>query len=589
VSESANLSLVSRDARNPALNRQALLPMRQDRRGPALAVGDLNGDGADDVLLGGTETDPARIVLAEGGDKITDETKGDRFAGAARLTAGGKVVDDGPMLIFEADGNRTADVLLTKADEESPQLLLNDGQAGFTVAPFDVFPLSPTIVGAATAADFDRDGRLDVFIGARLLPGQYPLSPRSALLRNNGGRFADVTDEAAKGLREIGMVTSALWSDVDGDGWLDLLVALEWGGVRYWHNNAGRGFEDRSEIAGFSTAGTGLWTSLAAADFNSDGRPDYVAGNVGLNTPYRASPKYPALLFYGQFASGRSPLLVEAYHEGEAIYPRRTRQDLGAKIPTIQKRFSRGDVYSSATLNEILGEERVESAMLFAATEFRSGVFLSQVDGTYKFEPLPRLAQIAPMQGLVAGDFDGDAHADIFTVQNSYAPIASVGRFDGGLGQLLRGDGRGHFAVVPVAESNLIVPGDAKALAQVDLDRNGWPDFLITRNNSTTLAFRNEGIAGRRSFSVSLQGPAGNPTAIGARVTIELADGSKQTAEVHAGSGYTSQSSAALFFGFLESNRPRRASVRWPSGLVTEQGMATMTASTMTVSAPAKP
>jgi hypothetical protein len=294
-------------------------------------------------------------------------------------------------------------------------------------------------------------------------------------------------------------------------------------------------------------------------------------------------------LFYGQFTNRPSLLLVEAYHEGETIYPRRTRQDLGAKITTIQRRFSQGDLYASATLNEVLGEERVAAATRFAATEFRSGVLLSKVDGTYGFEPLPRLAQIAPVQGLSAGDFDGDGRADIFAVQNSFAPIASVGRFDGGLSQLLRGDGRGHFAAVPIAESNLLVPGDAKGLALVDLDHNGWPDFLITRNNDTTLAFQNEGIIGRRSLSVSLQGPAGNSTAIGARVTIELTDGSKQMAEVHAGSGYASQSSAALFFGFLESNRPRRLSVRWPTGAVTEHDVATTTTSTMTISAPAMP
>ena len=155
-------------------------------------------------------------------------------------------------------------------------------------------------------------------------------------------------------------------------------------------------------------------------------------------------------------------------------------------------------------------------------------------------------------------------------MQNSYAPIPSVGRFDGGLSQLLRGDGRGHFTCVPPAESNLIVPGDAKALAVLDLDQDGWPDFLVTRNNSTTLAFRNNGVAGQHSLSINLHGSLGNPTAVGARVTVELADGSTQTSEVYAGSGYYSQSSAACFFGWKEGNPPRRVRVRWPSGTMTD-------------------
>jgi len=215
---------------------------------------------------------------------------------------------------------------------------------------------------------------------------------------------------------------------------------------------------------------------------------------------------------------------------------------------------------------EIVGQERLASAQRWAATEFRSGVFLSQPDGRYRFEPLPRIAQIAPLQGLVAGDFDGDGKADIYAVQNSYAPIALVGRFDGGLSQLLRGDGQGHFTAVPLLGSALIVPGDAKALVVLDLDGDGWPDFLLTRNQGTTLAYRNQMVPGRKSLRVALRGPAGNPTAVGARLTLELADGSVQTAEVAAGAGYYSQSSAACFFGYPEGTPPRGLRVRWPDG-----------------------
>jgi hypothetical protein len=261
--------------------------------------------------------------------------------------------------------------------------------------------------------------------------------------------------------------------------------------------------------------------------------------------------------------------LVEAYYEGDKLFPWRTRKDLGAQIPSVLQRYPRNDPYARATLEEILGADKLAAARRFVATEFRSGVFLSQADGTYRFEPLPRLAQIAPFQGLVAGDFDGDGHADIYAVQNAYMRNPLAGHIDGGLSQLLRGDGHGHFTAVSPRDGGLVVPGDAKALAVLDLDDDGWPDFLVTRNNSTTMAWRNAGVGGRHSVAVRLRGPAGNPTAIGARLTLELADASTQTAEIAAGGGYNSQSAAEVFFGLPGGTSPRGLTVRWPDGVTT--------------------
>jgi hypothetical protein len=294
-----------------------------------------------------------------------------------------------------------------------------------------------------------------------------------------------------------------------------------------------------------------------------------VVGNVGLNTQYHADAQHPALLYSGDFKGDGSSEIVEAYYEADRVYPWRARRDLGAVFPAILKRFPLNNSYARATLGEIFGDDKLAKAQHFAATELRSGVFLSQSDGTYRFEPLPRVAQIAPLQGIVAGDFDGDGQADIYAVQNSFAPIAAVGRFDGGLSQLLRGDGHGHFTPVPLAESGLLVPGDAKALVVLDLDSDGWPNFLVSRNNDTTLAFRNHGVAGRRSVRILLRGTAGNPTAVGAKITVELTDGSTLTSEVYAGSGYYSQSTAACFFGYTTANPPRQVRVRWPSGTTT--------------------
>jgi len=574
VSRTAGFGLQSREELVDETYRQKVIPLRFNRRGPGLAVGDISGGGRDDAVVGGTTLDPLRILRAS--------PSGSFSAADAPAIATRSAADDGPLLLFDAEGGGREDLLVTKggntipagAEEYQPRLFLNDGHGGFRPAADDALPPLAINAGAVAAADFDRSGRLGVFIGGRFLPGKYPLAPQSALLANRGGRFEDVTDTLAPGLRGVGMVTSALWSDVDGDGWPDLLLTLEWGNVKYFHNNQGKGFEDWTERAGFASAGTGWWTSIAAADFNGDGRPDFVVGNVGLNTQYHADAAHPALLYYGDFRGAGSAQLIEAYYEGDQIYPWRSRRGMAAAIPSIMKRFTRNAYFARATLGEIVGADKLAAARRFAATELRSGVFLSQPDGTYRFEPLPRIAQISVIQGLAAGDFDGDGHADIFAVQNSYAPIRADGRIDSGLGQLLRGDGRGHFEPATPAESGLLVPGDAKALAVVDLDRDGWPDFLVTRNNSSTLAFRNGGVPGRRSLGIRLRGPAGNPTAVGARITVELSDGSAQTSEVYAGSGYYSQSTSACFFGYPEGTPPRKISVRWPSGVTTEHGFA---------------
>jgi len=548
---------------------QRLVPFRFNRRGPSLAVGKLAGGDTESIVIGGTtQTAPA----------IARRVGTGNFEVASLSGVLPSSVDNGPLLVFDANGDGNDDLLVTMGGNSlpagmpdyQPRLYFGDGHGGLRPAGDDALPTLSINAGAVAVADFDRDGYLDVFIGGRIFSGQYPFAPQSALLQNRGGKFEDVTDTLAPGLREVGMVTSALWSDVDGDGWPDLLLTLEWGNVKYFHNQQGKGFEDWTEKSGFASAGTGWWTSIAAADFNSDGRPDYVVGNVGLNTQYHADAARPALIFAGDFKGDGSAEVVEAYYEGDILYPWRARRDLGAVFPSILKRFPLNDNYAHASLGEIFGDAKLAKAQKFAASELRSGVFLSQNDGTYRFEPLPRVAQIAPLDGIVTGDFDGDGHADIYAVQNSFAPIAAVGRFDGGISQLLRGDGHGHFTAVSADEDGLVVPGDAKALITLDLDGDGWPDFVVSRNSDQTLAFHNSGSPGRKSVCIFLHGPAGNPTGIGAKITLEFKDGTAKSSEVYAGSGYYSQSSAACFFGYSNENPPQLVSVRWPSGKTTQ-------------------
>jgi len=506
--------------------QQPLVPFRLDRRGPAVAVL------PEGVFFGGTPATPAVFYrsTAEG------------LRRAAELARASDKVSDGALLAVDARGLGRLDLLVTKggarlpagAREYQPELQLSDGAGGFALAPADALPAFTSSVGAVTAADFGRTGRLTVFLGGRLRPGQYPRAPQSALWQARGdGTFEDVTDRVAPALRTVGLVTAAQWSDVNDDGWPDLLVALEWGPVRCFRNEGGQRLVDATDELGFSTAGTGFWSSLAAVDVTGDGRLDYVAGNLGLNTSYTASPRDPAVLFAGDFRDGGTTQLVEARSVDGRLFPRRTRRELAAAIPALTRRFQSNDAFARATLPELVGEARLKAARRFEVTELRSGVFVQQPDGRFVFQPLPVEVQLAPLQGVIAGYFEGRTTPSLAAVQNSYAPAAATGRFSGGLGVLLRAERDGTWRTVPLRASGFVVSGDAKALALTDIDRDGWPDLLATVNDAPAQVFRQAPAADvPRPLHVRLRGAAGNPGAVGARVTALLPGGGRAVVEV---------------------------------------------------------
>ncbi|MGI9243316.1 MAG: CRTAC1 family protein, partial [Verrucomicrobiales bacterium] len=412
--------------------------------------------------------------------------------------------------------------------------------------------------------DFDSDGDLDLFVGGRVVPGSYPLAAESRLLRNSGGDFEDVTDQLAPGLRDAGMVTGALWSDADGDGLCDLLVTYEWGPVRLFKNEAGQ-LSDQTEAAGLVER-SGWWNGISGGDFDNDGDIDYVITNFGLNTKYKASPERPTFLYYGDFEGDGRMRLVEAEFENETLYPVRGRSCSSEAMPFLLDKFDSYKGFAIASVEEIYSPENLEASIRFEATELRSGILLNDGGGSFGFQPLPRIAQIAPGFGSSVCDFDGDGNLDLYIVQNFFHPQAETGRMAGGVSQLLRGLGDGRFSPVGPAESGLVVPGDAKSLAQVDLDSDGRPDFLVGINASAPELFLNR--TGGERLTVKLIGDAGNPSGIGARVEIQAESGASRSAEVYAGSGYLSQSSAPLQFGGISG--PYMLKVRWGDGTITE-------------------
>ncbi len=548
--------------------RQTLLPWHHSQLGPGIAVGDIDGDGDDDVVLAGAAGQGAQIHVNQGDGSF-------RWRVSSALQDHAHQEDLCPLL-FDADGDGDLDLYMSSGGTEvelggpseaslRDRLYLNDGKGRFTIATRDALPDVLDSSSVVTAADFDHDGDLDLFVGGRVIPGKYPLSPSSRLLRNDGGKFVDVTDDAAPGLRQAGLVTSAVWSDATGDGRVDLLLSIEWGPIKLFVNDGGR-LRDATKDAGLADR-TGWWNGIAAADLDRDGDMDYIVTNFGVNTKYHASPKHPSLLYYGDFEGDGKFCLVEAKDESDIIYPVRGRSCSSTAMPFIADKFPTYKSFGLASLDSIYTKPKLEQAHRFAATELRSGVLINESDSAstprFRFVALPLLAQAAPSFGIVAQDFDADGNIDVYLAQNFFSTQIETGRMDGGVGLLLRGDGKGGLSPVWPSRSGLIVTGDAKGAASLDLNADGLPDLLTTRNDETLVAHRNRAVSSNRILTVKLKGRPGNPTGVGARVTLIFDNGSRQTREVAAGGGYLSQSSAAAVFG-LGQSKAKQIEVRWP-------------------------
>jgi len=547
--------------------RQSLLPNRMNTLGGGLAWGDANGDGHDDVFFAGAAGQGCALYLNDGEN---------HFVRSRVQQPWDDTIERECMapLFLDVNGDGATDLLVTAGSVEAPakdsplyrsRLYLNDGSGRFRLAPESQFSLPPFSAAVAAAADFRRSGALGVFIGGRVVPGEYPTTPVSALLESRDGALVDVTDTACPALRSVGMVTAALWTDTDADGWLDLLVIGEWMSPRLFRNQHDGTFAEATEAAGFA-AHTGWWNSLNAADLNGDGAIDYVAGNVGLNTKYHASPDHPVGIYYADIEGNGAPQVIESEYEGEKLFPVRGRSCSSRAMPSLKTKFPTFHDWGAALLPEIYGQEALACALSFKANELASGVFLNDGSGRFTFRAFPRAAQVSPIFGTAAADFDGDGRVDIVAVQNFDGPQVETGRFDGGLSLLLRGDGAGGFTAVPAPQSGIAIPGEGRGVTTTDLNRDGRPDLVLTRTNEPALVLLDRATTGR-SFSVRLKNPApGNPDAIGARVTVRLRDGSVQSREMYAGSGYLAQSEPLAFFSATDANPPVSVEVAWPDG-----------------------
>lgn len=508
-------------------------PRTYSKGGPGLAVGDVDGNGLDDVFVGTDRRREAALFLQNEPGHFTEQP----------LPFDAQFEDMGA-LFFDAEGDGDLDLYVvsggtatTGSAAYQDRLYLNDGRGVFSRAP-QALPEMTASGSSVTAADYDDDGDLDLFVGGRLRPGSYPLPARSYLLRNDSetgeARFTDATEEAAPGLAEVGLVTSALWTDFDGDERIDLLLVGEWMPITFFRNEGGRLADVSSEVGLEDTEG--WWNSLAAGDFDRDGDVDYVAGNLGLNTRYAASPDRPVRVHAKDFdTDGRiEPVLS---HEIAGVrYPAHGRDAMIDQIAAMILRFPTYSDYADATFADVFTDRELEGAYVAEAVRFATSYLENRGDGTFKIRPLPIRAQFAPIFGMQSGDYDGDGHLDLLMVGNSYAPDVETGRADAFVGGFLKGDGTGSFSYVDAAKSGFFVAGDAKGLAEIATG-DGGSLVLATQNGGRLTAFS---VARSHMRAVPVQ-----PLDRYALMTFD--DGSTRKEEFFYGSTYLSQGSRVMW------------------------------------------
>ena len=556
-------SVVHREDTFDDFKLQPLLPNKLSQLGPGMAWADVDGDEDADLFTCGATDQASSLWLqqADGKFQAARNNAFDFFAKQEDLSA----------LFFEFNGDGAPDLYVVSGGSGyqagSPflhdRLYLNDGRGNFRMAK-STTPRITDSGGPVAAADFDRDGDLDWFVGGRFVPGAWPTAPTSHLVQNEHGTSTRiVTDERAPGLAAAGMVTAALWTDMDADGWIDLLVAHEWGAIRLWHNDKGT-LREIPRTSGLPTH-SGWWNGLAAGDVDNDGDMDFAASNFGLNTKYHASVNQPVIAHYGDMDGSGVPRFIEASYEQGTLFPVRGRSCSSRAIPGLAVQFPDFDSFARAPLIDIYPKHCLANALRLEVNTLESGVFLNDGSGRFTFKPLPRLAQTSPGFGLALTDVNEDGDLDLYMVQNFYGPQPETGHMDGGVSLLLYGNGDGTFEPIMPHRSGLVVPGDAKGLSLVDLNRDARPDFVVAINNGAMMSFERQMKETPNTLRLRLKGPPGNPTCIGTRVTVEFENGSKQTAEVRAGGSYLSQSYGPLIF--TAGNRSVKGlRINWPNG-----------------------
>jgi len=478
VSTKAQLNFKHKEIEYDDYKKEILLPHKYSQQGPYISTGDINGDGFEDLFVGGAHGQAAQLFM---------QNQNGTFQLKSQQTwTNDKHYEDIGSVFFDADGDSDLDLYVVSGSNEweagsenyTDRLYINNGRGDFK-RTMDAIPSITESGSCVKAGDVDGDGDLDLFVGGRVVPGKYPYSPNSFLLINEGGKFSDATSSITKD-SDFGMITDAEWCDYDGDSDLDLVIVGEWMTPRFFTNEQGK----LKEVTGSLQLGSyfGWWYSLTADDFDNDGDIDFIAGNLGLNSKYTTKDG-PIEVYSDDFDGNGSNDIVLTYYNQGGCYPVRGRQCSSQQIPDIEKKFQTYDAFGSAPVESVYGQGALQSSLHHKANWMNSSYIENKGNGTFKVIALPAAAQVSTVNGIVVDDVNGDGIKDLIIGGNMYHAEVETCRHDASIGLVLLGDGKGGFKPLSYSESGFYAPGDIKDLKAINR-ADGSKLLLVTENNN---------------------------------------------------------------------------------------------------------